>query len=81
MTLAKMRTLDQTMIELKTLDPGSNISRNYVRQLAISGRIPVVHAGRRRLINFDALVEYLNGCGTTPEKPTVEIGKIRRVQP
>jgi excisionase family DNA binding protein len=58
--LAKMRTLDECYAEIKELDPNTSISKHYIRQLALSGKIPVVMAGRKRLINLDKLIEYLD---------------------
>lgn len=59
--LARMRTLDEAYAELKQLDSGTAVSKYFIRQLALSGAIPTVMAGRRRLINFDGLLAYLSG--------------------
>ncbi len=58
--VARMRLLNEAYAELKSLDPQTCISKNFVRQLAISGKIPVVQVGKRRLINMDGLLDYLN---------------------
>ncbi len=64
-TIARMRTLDEAYAELKQLDSGTAVSKYFIRQLAISGKIPTVMCGRKRLINFDGLLDYL-------ENPTLE---------
>ena len=55
-----MRTLDECAVMLRELDPDTAVSKHYVRRLAITGEIPTVMCGRKRLINFDKLIEYLN---------------------
>ena len=58
--LARMRTLDECYAEIKQMDENTAISKYYIRQRAISGQIPVVMCGRKRLINLDGLIEYLS---------------------
>lgn len=60
-----MRTLDECYNEIKAMDDNTAISKYYIRQLALSGKIPVVMCGRKRLINLDGLIEYLSGSGNT----------------
>lgn len=71
MKLARMRTLDECFAEIKALDENTAISKYYIRRLALSGKIPVVMCGRKRLINLDGLINYLSGSGdataNTPE--------------
>lgn len=57
--LARMRTLDECYKEIKQMDESTAISKYYIRQLAISGKIPVVMCGKKRLINLDGLIDYL----------------------
>lgn len=57
--LPRMRTLDECYKELKQLDRNTAVSKYFIRQLALSGEIPCVMCGVKRLINFDALIEYL----------------------
>ena len=58
MTYKKMGTIRTTFERCKAENIG--VSRNFIRELAISGRIPSIMAGKTRLINFDILMEYLN---------------------
>lgn len=57
--LHKMRTIKEAAAELKAADPNTAITEYHIRQLALSGILPRVKAGRKLLINFDALIEYL----------------------
>ena len=58
--LPRMRTLDECYRELKELDPNTAVSKYFVRRLALSGAIPTVKCGCKRLINLDGLIAYLN---------------------
>lgn len=78
-TLAKMRTLDECYNEIKAMDKNTAISKYYIRQLAISGKIPVVMCGRKRLINLDGLIEYLSGSGTAENNSAAENNRIRPI--
>lgn len=75
--MARLRTLDSAMAELKALDPNTNVSKNFVRQLALSGKIRVVFAGNRRMIDMDSLIDYLSN--STFEEAPEKTGTIRRV--
>lgn len=69
MPLPRMRLIKEAYSELKNLDPGTAVTEYYIRQLAKSGTIPQVRAGRKILINFDELLSYLNdGMIHEPDK-------------
>ena len=57
--LPHMRTLDECFEEIKSLDPHTAISKYFIRQLAISGKIKCVKSGSKRLINFESLIDYI----------------------
>lgn len=38
----RMRTAPKIVAEIKAMDPGSEVSEHYVRQLAKDGKVPVV---------------------------------------
>lgn len=80
--LPRMRTLDECYRELKQLDPNTAVTKYYVRRLALSGAIPTVMCGRKRLINLDGLLEYLQSPHTEPlpEQDTSQaLNGIRRI--
>lgn len=60
--LARMRTLDEAYAEIKRMDENTSLSKYFIRRLALSGEIPVVMCGRKRLINLDALIDYLSSA-------------------
>lgn len=55
----RMRFPTQALEELRKDDPGTQVTLHYIRALARQGLIPCVQIGRRRLLNYDALLEYL----------------------
>lgn len=75
---ARMRFVEQAIEELKRLDPDTPVSARMVRSLVKSGKIPSVPVGNgtRRLINLDALLEYLEN---PPAEQPEQARGIRRV--
>ena len=57
MSLPRMRTLPQVIVELKKQDENTAFSEYYLRKLVRSGEIPHVNAGRKILLCLD------NGVG------------------
>ena len=57
--IPRMRTVAEAAKELKAMDEHTAVTEYYIRQLALSGVLPRVKAGRKLLINFDLLLEYL----------------------
>lgn len=66
MTYNKMATIQKTYERCQS--EGIGISRNLIRNLAISGEVPCVLAGTTRLLNYDKLLEYLE-TGTVKNPP------------
>jgi hypothetical protein len=57
-------------------DPGTSISMNALRTIVKSGKVPTVQVGRKCLVCFESLLEYLKGAKPEVEPPE---GKIRAV--
>jgi hypothetical protein len=79
MALARMRTAQQIYDQLHTEDPNSSISLWYIRSLAKQGKIPVVKAGCKYLINYDKFIDYLNSEPVKEDESSFSYGTIRRV--
>lgn len=75
--MARMRLQKEAMEYIREKDPSTAITPHALRALVLSGTLPCVSVGRRRLINLDILDEYLDH----PErfKRPTEKGKIRRI--
>lgn len=65
--MVRMRFAAQALDELRKLDPETPVTLRFIKQLMRTGAIPSVPVGNgnRRLLNFDALVAYL-------ENPSIE---------
>ena len=68
--MARMRTIEGAYQEIHMADPASAVSKKYIRSLVITGVIPARMAGKKYLLNFDALESYLAG-----EEPEVDADK------
>lgn len=81
--IPRMRTVHEAAQELKAIDEHTAVTEHHIRQLALSGVLPRVQAGRKLLINFDLLLEYL--ANPTAEKFQVhtatadDVNGIRRI--
>lgn len=79
MPMPKMRTIKEAHQELKQLDPDTAVTEYYIKQLVLSGQIPHVQAGRKRLLNFDALLLFLSNPAQCNTSEREQYGKIRRL--
>lgn len=77
MAVPRMRLQKDAYAAVKELDPHTAVTPHAIRQLALDGKIKSVAIGRKRLINIDSLMEYLNGNIETPE---VSGSGIRKLQ-
>jgi|LFRM01.2.fsa_nt_gb hypothetical protein len=79
--ITRIRTIDGCVHELKQIDPGSQISRNFVRNLVLTGRVKYTKSGSKYLVNFDSLLAYLQNPPTESDNTsTPEYGKLRRIE-
>lgn len=76
--VARMRTAHQAAEFFKQQDPETSFTEYHINRLINTGVVKVFHSGRKKLINLDKLIEYLNGEDQEPEKES-SYGKIRRV--
>ena len=78
-TIPRMRTAPKIVAEIKAQDPGSEVTEHYVRQLVKDGKVPVVWAGSKALINLDDVLTLLR-MGTNRAEPALGVlGGIRRI--
>ncbi len=69
MSTIRMRFPAQALEELRKIDPQTAITLPMIRRLVKSGKVPSVPVGNgnRRLLNFDALLDFL--AAPTEDKP------------
>lgn len=73
----RMRYPEQALAELKLEDPNTPVTVYMIRRLVASGTIPSIKMGRRRLLNYDLLLEYL--AHPVSEETEVRPTGIRRI--
>lgn len=56
---APMRTIHKAFEELKAADPETSLTETMLKKLVLSGEIPHITAGGKRLVNMDVLKRYL----------------------
>ena len=78
MSLPRMRTASGVLDEIKKEDPETGITMHYIRGLIGAEVVPVVNAGRKKLVNVDAVIDCFQR-GIKAPKPTIYFGEIRRV--
>ena len=77
--IPRMRTAPKIVAEIKALDPGSEVTEYFVRQLVKDGAVRPTWAGNKALINLDDVLDILwAGTARTQANPLVVEG-IRRV--
>ena len=76
--MAKMRTILEAYEAIKASDNDTALTLSGIRRLVNTGKVPSVKIGRRILINYDALTDYLNNPADTAPLLGIE-GKIRKV--
>lgn len=77
--IPRMRTIKEAMQELRALDSHTAITEYHIRQLALSGVIPRVQAGKKCLINLDTLVEYMQNPTAPQFQPKSSISTPQRM--
>ncbi len=79
LTIPRMRTAPKIVAEIKALDPGSEVTEHYIRQLVKNGVVPVSWAGNKALINLDDVLAIFH-LGTERTEPTPHVvDGIRRL--
>lgn len=58
--MVRMRTAKSLLREIQTQVPDTEITLHYLRKLIASGAIPVVHVGRKNLVDMDLVLDYLS---------------------
>lgn len=77
--IPRMRTAQKIVAEIKAMDPGTEVTEYFVRQLVKDGTVKPTWAGNKALINLDDVLNLLRaGTARTQATPSVVEG-IRRV--
>ena len=76
---ARMRLIRDAFEQLKLDDPDTNITMYSLRTIVKSGKVATIPLGRKTLINYDSLLEYLNNGDKQDVESASSYGGIRRV--
>lgn len=78
MALPRMRTAAGVLAEIKAQDPATEVTLHYLRHIIATKQVPTVPVGRKKLVNVEAVIDFLeNG---QPVEEVATIGQIRRVE-
>ena len=61
MTIHRMRTISESVAEIKALDAKSAVTANCIRTLCKDGKVHCVFTGKKILVDLDDLLKYLSG--------------------
>ena len=61
MTMPRMRTLNETLAEIKSIDAKSAVTPNCIRTLCKSGKVRCVFTGKKLLVDLDDLFKFFGG--------------------
>ena len=66
--IPRMRTAPGALEIIKAQDPETAVTEHYIRRLIRTGAIPHVDVGRKKLVNVDQLLSYLERETPQPER-------------
>ena len=61
----RMRTAAGALDIIKAEDPQTAVTLRYIRRLIATGILPYVPVGRKKLVNVDSLLTYLETNGVS----------------
>lgn len=74
----KLRVVTEAYAELKKDDPNTALTLTGLRRMVRSGEIPTISVGRKRLIDYDKLVQYLSDEAAGETGEASKCGVIRK---
>ena len=61
MNIPKMRTITETVAEIRSIDEKTAVTPNCIRNLCKSGKVRCVFTGKKLLVDLDDLFRYFSG--------------------
>ncbi len=74
--MTHMRTINSAYEELVTKDSATCITKNAIRQLIITGKVPSVKIGSKYLVNMEVLERFLQGNIESQQEHDVGIRRL-----
>jgi len=59
-TIARMKTVEKSLMEIKKIDPDTAISEWFIRCLCRENKVKHFMTGTKILVNYDDLLNFLN---------------------
>jgi hypothetical protein len=59
--MKRIRTINAAVEEIRREDPATSITSYFIRKLVKSGAVRSIPDGSKRLVDFDDLLQYLEG--------------------
>jgi len=76
--MRRMRTISALATHYRALDECTAVTAHFLRCKVLSGEIPHIRAGSKRLVSIEAVDEFLAGKSSASEPETLR-GQIRRI--
>lgn len=77
--IPRMRTVSKIVAEIKAMDPDTEVTEYFVRQLIKAGTVKPTWAGCKALINLNDVLDILVTGTDRPQASPPTVGGIRRV--
>ncbi|NCB25420.1 MAG: hypothetical protein EOM62_08110 [Bacteroidia bacterium] len=58
--MRRLRTINETVRFLKEQDPDTSLTPYFIRRMIVDGQVPTVMAGKKYLVDLDALLIFLD---------------------
>lgn len=56
--MRRLRTINEAVRFLKEQDPETSLTPYFIRRMIVDGQVPTVMAGKKYLVDIDALLDY-----------------------
>jgi hypothetical protein len=78
--MARLRIIQEAYNQIKLEDPETALTICALRRIIKTEGIPTIRIGRKSLIDYDILVQYLQtGSQHSDSNKSEEIGEIRKI--
>ena len=71
--MRRLRTINEAVRFLKEQDPETSLTPYFIRRMIVDGQVPTVMAGKKYLVDIDALLDYFenqSGENSSPVEPS-----------
>ncbi len=69
--MPRFRTVNSAYKSLKEQDPDTSLTPYFIRMMVVNDEIPTIKAGKKHLLDYDALLAHLEKKLTDPKPQKV----------